>query len=67
LIYDEAFAVLSRGFAGIMRSRLELLSTIRTASIRSLGGSTPKRLGGSPLSPHTARIPLGRDNEVLVE
>ena len=27
-----------------------LISTIRTASIRGRGGSTPKRRGGSPLS-----------------
>ena len=30
----------------------ELMSTIRTASIRVRGGSTPKRRGGSPLSTH---------------
>ena len=28
----------------------ELMSTVRTASMRGLGGSTPKRRGGSPLS-----------------
>ena len=28
----------------------ELMSTIRTASMRARGGSTPKRRGGSPLS-----------------
>ena len=27
-----------------------LISTIRIASIRGFGGSTPKRVGGSPLS-----------------
>ena len=28
----------------------ELMSTMRTASIRGFGGSTPNRAGGSPLS-----------------
>ena len=28
----------------------ELMSTIRTASMRGLGGSTPNRVGGSPFS-----------------
>ena len=28
----------------------ELISTMRTASIRGFGGSTPNRAGGSPLS-----------------
>ena len=43
------------------------MSTIRTASIRGLGGSTPKRRGWLAALDATPELPLGRDDEVLVE
>jgi hypothetical protein len=45
----------------------EVMSTIRTASIRGFGGSTPKRVGISPLSTQRQNLRLGRDDKVLVE
>src|SRR5215469_14245274 len=44
-----------------------LMSTIRTASIRVFGGSTPKRRGGSPLSTQRQNFAFSRNNEVLIE
>src|SRR6516165_5700784 len=40
-----------------------LMSTIRTASIRGFGGSTPKRGGGSPLLTQPQNLPSASHNK----
>ena len=43
------------------------MSTMRTASIRGFGGSTPNRRRGLATFDTAPKLPLGGDNEVLVE
>jgi hypothetical protein len=43
------------------------MSTIRTASIRGFGGSTPNIVGGLATFNTPPELPLGGNNQVLVE
>ena len=43
------------------------MSTIRTASMRGRGGSTPNRVGRSAILDAAPEFPLGRNEQVLIE
>jgi hypothetical protein len=60
-LFNSALAPSCSRWAGRVRKKTpansahefeEVISTIRTASMRGFGGSTPKRVGGSPFSTH---------------
>ena len=60
-LFKSAFAVSCSRWAERVRKKTpansdqefeEVISTMRTALMRGFGGSTPKRVGGSPLSTH---------------
>ena len=44
-----------------------LISTMRTASMRGFGGSTPNRRRGLAALDTAPELPLRRDNQVLIE